>query len=61
MIVVPYENYEEVKQSLDTTKDVGTYYNGISLCYGDGYEQTQIKLKRSLEKHLRYTDTDSEQ
>ena len=52
MIVVPAEEYDDVKAALDTTKDVGTYYQGISLCCGNGYDETQVKLKRSLIGYL---------
>jgi hypothetical protein len=56
MIVVPVEEYGDVKDVLDTTKDLSTYYQEIPLCYGDGYDETQVRLKRSLSDHLEITE-----
>lgn len=57
MIVVPVDDYNDVKKALDTTKNVGAYYEGIALCYGDGYEETQVKLKTTLKSYLQSADT----
>ncbi|MDS0280315.1 hypothetical protein NDI85_21250 [Halomicroarcula sp. S1AR25-4] len=61
MIVVPVDDYNDVKAALDTTKNHGTYYEGIVLCYGDGYDETQVKLKTALESYLQRVDTGTEQ
>ncbi|WP_135822981.1 hypothetical protein [Halostella litorea] len=57
MIVVPSEDYDDVLESLETTTDAGRYHQGISLCYGDGYDETQVRLKRGLADQLRSVDT----
>lgn len=59
MIVVPVEQYGDVKESLDTTrKNLSTHYEGVPLCWGDGYDETKVKLKTNLSDYLCFGDVD---
>jgi hypothetical protein len=61
MVVVPVDDFGDVKDALDTTKqNLSTSYQGIPLCYGDGYDETKVKLNTNLSDYLRSIDTDTD-
>lgn len=51
-VVVPREKYSDVVDLLATTKEISRYYRGVTLCYGDGYDETQVKLRTDLSAYL---------
>lgn len=52
MIIVPVEDYDEVKASLDTVRDLGAYYQDIALCYGEHNDETTVEYTSNLADHL---------
>ncbi|WP_395166322.1 hypothetical protein [Natrinema pallidum] len=50
MISVPTESFDAVKDILDTDNaQFGTKYEGISFCYTQNHEQTQVRYQTDLE------------
>lgn len=47
-IIVPLEIYSDVLDLLDTTNEICEYYRGVTLCYGEFYDETQVELRAGL-------------
>lgn len=51
-ILIPTDSFESVKDRLDTEYDLGTYYNGITLCYTQHHDEARVEYKSNLSDHL---------
>jgi hypothetical protein len=56
---IPVEIFDDVKQILDTdSKQFGTEYNGVTICYKQGGEDVvKVKYRNTLEDHLEQTES----
>lgn len=60
MIVIPTDAYDSVKDALETDDSgLGTTYNGVSLCYGEGRTETKVRYTGELDEYLESTQTDT--
>mgnify|MGYP000547707463 CR=1 FL=1 len=50
-VLVPVEVFDEVKDQLETQHDLGTYYDGITLCYTQHHEQARVEYTNTLSDH----------
>lgn len=60
-ILIPSDSFDSVKDQLETENDVGTYYNGIKLCYTQHHDETRVEYGSNLSDHLRLVDTGVDQ
>lgn len=51
-ILVPVESFDAVKERLDTEYDVGTYYQGIGLCYTQDFDAARVEYRADLADHM---------
>lgn len=51
-IAVPVDRFDKVKAELDTTYDLGSYYNDISLVYNQSIDETRVEFKSGLTDYL---------
>lgn len=57
-ISIPVNQYDEVVESLDTVKESGTYYQGISICHTNTRTRLWIEYSSSLSTHIESVNTD---
>lgn len=60
-VLLPVDVFDDVTDRLETEYDVGTYYNGIRLCWTDTHDEARAEYKSSLHDLVgRTPDTDDE-
>jgi len=51
-VEIPVASYDAVKEQLDTTKDLNTYYEGVVLCYSQQRDEPRVVYKADLAEHM---------
>lgn len=50
-VLIPEPIFDDVKAGLETTEGLGTYYEGISLCYADSLDEIYVRYRSELSDH----------